>query len=99
MTPQQRKARALARLKALGLDPSETDLDAAKAFYEARREEYVRLATEGLHFAPTHALYGMLVEALKDHYEWNYLPDDWSKAMPAWPTPAVTHPPEDNPVA
>jgi hypothetical protein len=99
MTPQQRKARALARLKALGVDPSQADQESVQGFYEERRAEYIRLATEGLHFAPTHALYGMLVEALKEHYGWDYLPDDWSPAMPAWPTPVVTHPPEDNPVA
>lgn len=95
MTPQEKKNRARQRLLALGVDPSLTDADAVHSFYEDTRGRYINLAAEGLHFAPTHALYGMLVDALKDYYGWDYLPEDWSPAMPAWPSPVVTHPPED----
>jgi hypothetical protein len=74
------------RLAALGIDP-DSDLDEIQAFYERERARYLHLAENGLHFAPTHAIQGMLVDALKSAHGWSDLPEGWPSARIEWPTP------------
>jgi hypothetical protein len=88
---QAEAVRGRKRLEALGLEPVDGPVDAAvrqaatRALYEAERARYVRLAEAGLHFAPGHALYGMLVQAVKDANGWDRLPEDWPSEHPDWP--------------
>jgi hypothetical protein len=77
--------RAKKRLRALGIDPDAADLEDVRQWYEARREYYINLAEEGLHMAPTHALHGMSVDALKTAFGWTDLPEGWSSAQVEWP--------------
>lgn len=89
---QQRGAR---RLSALGLEPVDTpptqDAQEARkaahrALYEAERARFIQLAENGLHMAPGQALYGMVVQAIKDANGWERLPPDWPDEHPTWPT-------------
>lgn len=80
--------RARRRLAALGIDPATNDLEAIRARYETERARYIHLAENGLHMAPTHAVQGMLVDALKAVHGWTDLPEDWSPAQVHWPTAA-----------
>ena len=85
---QVERVRGTRRLQALGLEPQdaqEASVEAHRAFYEAERARYVQLAQSGLHMAPAHALYGMLVAAIKDAHGWDSLPPDWSGEQPVWP--------------
>lgn len=85
---QVERVRGSRRLEALGLAPQDasgSSLSALKSFYEAERARYVQLAQSGLHFAPSHALYGMLVAAIKDSQGWDALPSDWLPEHPQWP--------------
>lgn len=88
---QPETVRGRKRLTALGLTPLEGPADevaraaAHRAFYEAERARYVQLAVNGLHLASSHALYGMLVQAIKDANGWDRLPADWPDEHPDWP--------------
>jgi hypothetical protein len=73
------------RLAALGIDP-DADLDEIKAWYESERARYIHLAENGLHMAPTHAVFGMTTQALASAFGWSDLPADWSPARVQWPT-------------
>lgn len=90
MTQAERR-RGRLRLAALGLAPSDGPTDqsareaAQRAFYEAERARFLRLAENGMHLAPGQALYGMIVEAIKDENGWTELPEDWPDEHPAWP--------------
>lgn len=89
---QADERRGVQRLAAIGLPPEDAPVDRAareaahKAFYEAERARYIQLAENGLHFAPSHALYGMIVQAIKDANGWSELPPDWPAEHPTWPT-------------
>lgn len=85
---QIEQVRGHRRLEALGVAPEDASgasLSALKDFYEAERARYIQLASSGLHLAPSHALYGMLVAAIKDAQGWDELPPDWSPEHPSWP--------------
>ena len=90
MTQAERR-RGRLRLEALGLAPIDGPVDqsareaAQRALYEAERARFTRLAENGLHLAPGQALYGMVVQAIKDANEWDRLPDDWPSEQPVWP--------------
>lgn len=86
-----KRRRGRLRLAALGLAPSDGPVDqsaregAQRAFYEAERARFLQLAANGLHLAPGQALYGMVVEAIKDENGWSELPPDWPSEHPEWP--------------
>lgn len=88
---QADRRRGRLRLEALGFAPSDTPTDASaqeaahRAFYEAERARFIQLAGGGLHFASGQALYGMLVQAIKDVHGWDRLPADWPSEHPDWP--------------
>lgn len=87
LASQAGRVRGRRRLAALGLEPADAQaaLEAQRALYEAERARYILLAQGGLHMASSHALYGMLVEAIKDANGWDRLPPDWPGEQLAWP--------------
>ena len=92
LVSQADRRRGRLRLAALGLAPEDAAPDpsareaAQRRFYEAERARYIQLASNGLHLAPSHALYGMIVQAIKDANGWDRLPEDWPSEHPTWPT-------------
>lgn len=88
---QVERRRGRLRLEAAGLAPSDEPTDqsareaAHRAFYEAERARFIQLASNGLHLAPGQALYGMIVQAIKDANGWSELPADWPSEHPEWP--------------
>jgi hypothetical protein len=92
LVSQADRRRGRMRLAALGLAPADGPSDesareaALRAFYEQERARFIQLASHGLHLAPGQALYGMVVQAIKDANGWDRLPADWPSEHPDWPT-------------
>lgn len=94
----QRRNRARARLRALGIDVGQMSHEQIRQVWEHTRQAYINAARAGTHLNPMrleddpmpgaclHARIGMLASALAAYFAWTDAPDDWSPLRVTWPT-------------